>query len=233
MSSQHSHDGHRARMRKRYLDNSFDGFQDHEILEMLLYNCYTRRNTNDIAHKLLEAFGSISAVLEAPVDSLVKAGVSESVAVFLHMIPDVCRVYYDDRNNSKNKIIETKDLGKYFLNKFIGRIDETVYLLLLDSKCKELFCGVISKGTVTSSDVSARKIVDLSMRYNARYAVFAHNHPSGVALPSKADVIFTRTMHSTLSAVGVTLVDHIIVADDLYVSLRESSICSCLLVGNE
>ncbi len=232
MSSQHNHDGHRSRMRKRYLETGFDSFQDHEILEMLLYNCYTRRNTNDIAHKLLEAFGSISAVLEAPVDSLINAGVSENVAVYLHMIPDVCRVYYDDRNNSKGKIIKLDNVGEYFKNKFIGRVDETVYLLLLDSKGKEIFCGVVATGTSCTSDVPMRKIVDLALRYNASIAIIAHNHPSGVALPSKADLKVTNLLHSTLATVGVNLVDHIIVADDEYVSLREAALCSVLLVGD-
>ena len=221
MSSQHNHDGHRARMRKRYLDTGFDSFEDHEILEMLLYNCYTRRNTNDIAHKLLNSFGSISAVLDAPIDRIVEAGVSENVAIFLHMLPDVCRVYFDDRNNSEDKIIHVENFGKYFVNKYIGRTDETVYLLLLDSKNKEIFCGVVAEGSITSSDISVRKIVDLSLRYNARYAVIAHNHPSGIALPSQEDVYVTRMIHSTLAAVGVTLVDHIIVADDLHNSLRD------------
>lgn len=231
MSETHSHDGHRSRLRKKYFENGFDSFEDHEILEMLLYNCYTRRNTNDIAHKLLDAFGSLSAVFEAPIDSIIKVGVSESVATFLHMIPDICRVYYDDRNNSKSKIIQMDNIGDYFINKFIGRVDESIYLLLMDSKCKELYCGVIATGTSCSSDVPMRKIVDLSMRYNATNAVLAHNHPSGVALPSKADLHVTKLLHSTLASVGVKLVDHIIVADDEYVSLRESALCSVFIVG--
>lgn len=231
MSESHSHDGHRSRLRKKYFENGFDSFEDHEILEMLLYNCYTRRNTNDIAHKLLDAFGSLSAVFEAPVDSIIKVGVSESVATFLHMIPDVCRVYYDDRNNSKSKIIKMEKIGDFFLHKFIGRVDESIYLLLMDSKCRELYCGVIATGTSCSSNVPMRKIVDLSMRYNAANAVLAHNHPSGIALPSKADLYVTKLLHSTLASVGVKLVDHVIVADDEAVSMREAALSSVFIVG--
>ncbi len=231
MSDKNTHEGHRARMRKRYLDTGFDSFQDHEILEMILYNCYTRRNTNDIAHKLLDSFGSISAVLEAPVDALIGCGISESVAVYLRMIPDVCRVYFDDKNNSKDKIIDYDTVGQSFVNKFIGRVDESVYLLLTDAKSKEVFCGVVSTGTSLSSDVSIRKIVDLAMRYNATNAVIAHNHPSGVAVPSRADLVMTSALHHTLRSIGVRLVDHIIVADDEYVSLRETELCSVLITG--
>lgn len=226
MSDKNTHEGHRSRLRKRYLDSGLDNFQDHEILEMILFNCYTRRNTNDIAHKLIDSFGSISAVFDAPVDALIECGVSESVATYLHMIPDICRVYFDDRNKSKHKIITMDMLGEYFVNKFIGRTDECIYLLLMDAKEKEVFCGVVSSGTTTSSDVSMRKIVDLAMRYNATYAVVSHNHPSGVAIPSKADVAMTYAVYNTLSSIGVQLVDHVIVADDEYLSFRESSICS-------
>lgn len=231
MSDKSPHEGHRSRLRKRYLDNGFDSFEDHEILEMILYNCYTRRNTNDIAHKLLDAFGSISAVFEASVDNLMKCGISESVATYLHMIPDVCRVYFDDRNNMRNKIIDMDKIGEYFVNKFIGRLDECVYLLLMDNKCKEIFCGVISTGNPITSDVSMRKIVDLAMRYNATNAVISHNHPSGVALPSKADIEMTNMLHNVLSSIGVRLVDHIIVADEEYVSFREAALCSSFIIG--
>lgn len=231
MSDKNAHEGHRARMRKRYLDSGFDNFQNHEILEMILYNCYSRRNTNNIAHKLLDSFGSISAVLEAPVDALIKCGVSESVATYLHMIPDICRVYFDDRNNSKDKIVNYETLGQSFVNKFIGRVDECVYLLLTDAKSKEVFCGVVSTGTSVSSDVSVRKIVDLAMRYNATNAVIAHNHPSGVALPSRDDLVMTSTLYHTLGSIGVRLVDHVIVADEEYVSLRENELCSVLITG--
>jgi len=231
MSQDNAHDGHRARMRNRYLQSGFDGFEDHEILEMILYNCYRRRNTNDIAHKLLDHFGSLSAVFEAPLDSLIEVGISESVAVSLKMIPDICRVYYDDRNNSKSKILSLDALGEYFVHKFIGRNDESVYLLLLDSKCKEIYCGVVATGSSITSDVPIRKIVDLALRYNASLAVISHNHPSGVALPSKADLNVTNVLFNTLATVGVRLVDHIIVADDDYVSLRDSELCSTLLIG--
>ncbi len=231
MLQDNTHDGHRARMRKRYLESGFDGFQDHEILEMILYNCYRRRNTNDIAHKLLEHFGSLSAVFEAPLDSLMEVGISESVAVTLKMIPDICRVYYDDRNNSNRKIINLSDVGEYFLHKFIGRFDEAIYLLLLDSKNKELYCGVVSTGNNITSDVPMRKIVDLALRYNASIAIIAHNHPSGVALPSRADIQVTNVLYKTLETVGVRLADHIIVADDDYVSLRDTELCSSLIIG--
>lgn len=221
------HAGHRSRVRKRYLLEGLDSFEDHEILEFVLFYSYPQKDTNKMAHKLLNTFGSLSAVLEAPVDSLKEAGICENAAILLRMIPDLSRAYLDDRNNSKSKIIRYDDLGNYFVNKFVGRKDENLILLLMDTKGKELFCGVVSKGSATGSDVPLRKIVDLSMRYNATNAVVAHNHPSGIALPSKADIRATDAMVNTLSVIGVSLIDHFIIADNEYVSLRESQLCKC------
>lgn len=219
------HSGHRSRMRERFLHTHFDGFEEHQILEMILFYVYPRTDTNPLAHRLLNEFGSISAVLDAPVDTLVRAGLTKNAATFLVMLPDISRVYLNDRNNNKSKIIDFDRLGEYFMPKFIGRDEETMMLLLIDAKGKEVYSGVISKGSFRASDAPVRKMVDLSMRYNAATAVIAHNHPSGVALPSLADVNATKEIIKTLNLIGVMLYDHIIVSDDDFVSLRETEIC--------
>ncbi len=224
------HSGHRERMRDRFLHTHFDGFEEHQILEMILYYVYPRTDTNPLAHRLLKTFGSISAVFDAPVDTLVSAGLTKNAATFLVMLPDISRVYLNDRNNNKSKIIDFERLGDYFAAKFIGRDEEAMILLLTDAKGKEVFCGVISKGSFNASEAPIRKIVDLSMRYNAATAVVAHNHPSGVALPSKDDLYATSLISKALNLVGVLLYDHLIVSDDDYVSLRESELCQDLLV---
>ena len=221
------HKGHRERMRKRYLASGFEDYEDHEILEMILYYCYRQVDTNPIAQKLLDAFGSLSAIFDAPVDTIKSVGVSENVAVFLKMIPDLARVYMDDKHNNRDKIITSDNVGEYFLHKFIGRQEENLILLLLDKKGTELYCGVVASGNVTASEVPFRKIIDLSLRYNAANVYIAHNHPSGVALPSLADVAVTNDLHRTLSFVGVALRDHYIIADGEYCSLKDSTLCDC------
>ena len=224
------HAGHRQRMKERYLDTRFDGYQEHEILEMILYYVYPRTDTNPLAHRLLREFDSISAILDAPVDTLVGAGLTHNAAVFLSMIPDISRIYLDDRNNNKSKIIDFENLGEYFVPKFIGRDEEAMLLLLADAKGKALYTGVVSKGSFTASEAPIRKIVDLAMRYNAATAAIAHNHPSGVALPSKPDINATIDVGNALKLVGVMFVDHIIVADDDYISIRETGICGDVFV---
>ncbi len=221
--AEHQHNGHRSRMKSKFLDNGLDVFKTHEVLEMLLYYAYPRVDTNSIAHKLIDHFGSLSAVFDAPVDTLIKFGMTENTAVLIKLIPDLLRVYLEDKHNNKNKVINLDHVGDYFVPKFIGRENETVILLLLDSKGKELFCGAIEKGTVNATNVTIRKIVDFALRYNTCNAYIAHNHPSGVALPSRDDIITTKKIYSALNFVGVRLVDHFIVADNDYVSLAESS----------
>lgn len=217
------HEHHRSRMKKRFLDNgTLDGFMPHEQLEMLLYYACPRKDTNALAHKLLDEYGSFSALCDASVSALKDSGISEHVAVLLKMMPEFSRIYINDKHNNTDKIIDLDRLGEYFVPKFIGKETEEVYLLLMDSKCKEIFFGCVSKGSFSASEVPIKKIVELTMRYNAYTAVIAHNHPSGSALPSRADIEITARLIDTISLVDSRLIDHIIVADNDYISLAES-----------
>ena len=224
MADDNVHKGHRQRMKSKFLLNGLDAFEQHEALEMLLYYAVPRCDTNPLAHRLLERFGSISAVFDASVDMLRDAVVSESTAALLKMIPEFSRLYLDDKYNNKNKKIDFDNLTDYFVKKFIGRNEEAVILLLADAKGKEIFSGVIAKGSINSSDVPIRKIVDLSLRYNAKTACIAHNHPSGAAIPSLEDIETTRSVYQALMHINVILADHIIVADGDAVSLMQCGV---------
>ncbi len=224
------HNGHRDRLRKKFLDNSFDGLETHEILELMLYYAIPRKDTNPIAHKLIDSFGSISAVFDAPIDKLKEQGISENCAIYLKLIPQICRMYMEDKHNNKDKIIDIDNIGETLKHKFVGRDYEAVVLLLLDSKHKEVFCGVVNKGSVSACEVYVRKVIELAVQYNAKFAVLAHNHPSGVALPSNADILTTKKVYQALRLIDVVLIDHIIVADDDYVSLKESGFMEELII---
>ncbi|HHZ06620.1 MAG TPA: DNA repair protein RadC [Clostridiales bacterium] len=218
------HTGHRDRMRKKFITNGFDGFEEHEVLEIMLYYAIARKDTNPIAHNLLDTFGSISAVLDAPIDRLTDAGLSQNAAVYLKTLPEISRIYLDDKHNNNSKVVSSENIGDTILRKFIGRDYEAVVLLLLDAKYKEVFCGVISKGSVNACEIYIRKIIELAVMYNARFAVMAHNHPSGIALPSTKDLDTTKKVVSALKLIEVSMIDHIIVADNDYVSLSESGL---------
>ena len=217
------HDGHRKRMRQRFMEEGLDQFTDVQVLEILLFYCIARQDTNPIAHALLDHFGSLSQVLEAPVEELCKVdGIGENTAVFLRLITQVGRCYLTDRA-SKAKILPTlESCAKYLQTFFFGRNVETVYLLCLDAKCKMLCCKKISEGDVNSTSLSVRKVVETALNTNASSVVLAHNHPGGLAIPSNEDIQTTKHIAAALQAVDVNFVDHILVTDDDYVSLVQS-----------
>lgn len=220
MAISHNHCGHRERIKQKFVEKGLDSFSPHEILEILLYYSIPRKNTNDIAHNLINEFGSLSSVFEAPMEELQKInGISENTAIFLKLIPEVCRHYYSDKCNGHDEIITLDVAGEILLRKFIGRVDEAVVLMLLDNKGKLLFCDVVSEGTVNCSQVYIRQIVALALKHNATVAILAHNHPSGIALPSKNDIDTTIAVGNALKLVDVKLIDHLIIADGDYVSL--------------
>lgn len=217
------HDGHRKRMRQRFMEEGLDQFTDVQVLEILLFYCIARQDTNPIAHALLDHFGSLSQVLEAPVEELCKVdGIGENTAVFLRLITQVGRCYLTDRV-SKTKVFPTlESCAQYLQSFFFGRNVETVYLLCLDAKCKMLCCKKISEGDVNSASLSVRKVVETALNSNAISVVLAHNHPGGLAIPSNEDIQTTRRIATALQAVDVKFVDHILVTDDDYVSLSQS-----------
>jgi len=220
------HDGHRQRLKERFLRSGLDNFTDVQVLELALFYCIPRKDTNPIAHALLEHFGSLSQVLEATVEELQKVpGIGENTATYLTMLTQIGRYYLVDRSQ-REEILPTIDkCGAYLASYFFGRSVETVYLLCLDAKCKVLCCREVAQGSVNSAGVSVRKIVEIALGANATTVVLAHNHPSGFALPSAEDIQTTRRVAAALNAVEVHLADHIVVADGDYVSMVQSGFC--------
>lgn len=222
------HDGHRDRMRRRFLEEGLDSFTDVQVLELLLFYCIPRRDTNPIAHALLERFGSLSQVLEAPVCELQKvSGISENAAAYLHMVTQVGRYYMTDRVTRIQVLPTLESCAEYLLPFFFGRNVETVFLLCLDAKCKVLSCLMVAEGNVNSTGISVRKIVEKALNANASSVVLAHNHPGGLAVPSVDDVQTTKRLAAALAAVDICLADHIVVADDDYVSMVQSGCRFC------
>lgn len=217
------HDGHRKRLRQRFLEEGLDHFTDVQVLELLLFYCIARQDTNPIAHRLLEHFGSLSRVLEAPVAELCKVeGVGENTAIFLRLVTQAGSFYLKDRA-AKTKVLPTlESCGQFLQPYFYGQNVETVYLLCLDAKCKLLCCKKMSQGNVNSTEISIRKIVETALSANASSVLLAHNHPGGIAIPSYADIRTTLNVASALQAVDVHFIDHLVICDDDYVSLMQS-----------
>ena len=217
------HTGHRERLKRRFREEGLGNFTDIQALELLLFYSIPRVDTNPIAHALLEHFGSLSQVLEASIEELQKVkGISEHTAILLQLIPQLGRYYQVDCSQRIEVLTSLDACGAYLVPRFFGRNKETVFLLCLDAKCKVLCCKEIGEGSVNSASISVRKVVETALAANASSVVLAHNHPSGIALPSDEDVQTTRRIAAALSAVEIQLVDHIVVAEGDYVSMVQS-----------
>ena len=209
------HDGHRQRLIARFLEEGLDSFEEHNVLELLLF-------LSVLAHRLIDAFGSLAGVLEAPYSELLQIeGVGENTAALIKLMPEMARAYLS-REREEICLDSTEKAGRYLLPRFIGRREETVFLVCVDAKCRVLSCGMLHRGSVNASEVNLRKIIAAALNYDAAGVILAHNHPGGVALPSPEDLDTTRRVRSVLEAMGVQLMDHIIVADGDYVSLADS-----------
>ena len=217
------HAGHRQRVKERFLKEGLDSFSDIQVLELLLFYAIPRQDTNPIAHTLLERFGSLPQVLEAPVEELEKVpGVGHNAALLLSLAPAVGRYYMVERAKDGLCLRSLSACQDYLQTFFIGRRTEVVYLLCLDAKCKVLSCREVGEGSVNSANVPIRRIVEIALASNATSVVLAHNHPSGIALPSEEDIVTTQRVAAALRTVDITLADHIVVADDDYVSMVQS-----------
>lgn len=219
------HDGHRVRLKHRFIKSGLDDFEPHNVLELILFYSVPRKDTNPLAHRLINKFGSLSAVLEAKPEELMKVeGVTENTAVLLSMLPQVARKYLEDKADATNLVSGISDIGTYLMPKFVGRTIETMMLASIDNKGKIVSCSIIAEGDSSKASVSKRKIMEEAMRVGATRVILAHNHPMGFAVPSDEDIDMTEKVYVLLRSVGIELMDHMIFAQDDYVSLAASGI---------
>ena len=217
------HDGHREKMRQRFLEAGLTGFAEHEALELLLYYAIPRQDTNGLAHSLIERYGSLQAVLKAPVEDLSKfPGLGQRSAVLLHLVPEILAFARKKAEDDDAPLNSVERVGAFMLRQFSGERNEVVYQLCLDRKGKKLACKRISDGGVSAATLNARTVVENAVLTGASAVVLAHNHPSGVALPSQEDLATTQQIVEALRTIDVPLVDHIIVADNDFVSFAQS-----------
>ena len=217
------HEGHRKRMKERFIKSGLDDFAPHNILELLLFYSIPRGDTNPVAHRLIDTFGSLSGVFDATPEELAKVdGVGENSAILISMIPQIARKYLEDKADTANIVGGCSDIGAFLLPKFVGRTNEALMMVSIDNKNKIISCSVVAEGTVDSAKVSRRKIMEEAMKVKATRVILAHNHPCGVAVPSSEDVVMTKEIGRLFAQVGIELVDNIIVANDDYVSMAAS-----------
>lgn len=216
-----AHADHRQRVRERYEREGLDGFAPHEALELLLFYAVPRVDVNPLAHRLLDQFGSLSGVMEAPVHDLVrKGGLSYNTAVLLHAIPDFARLYSADRWREKPLLNTIARTGAYVADLFVGRRYEAVYLLCLNTQLRINHAALLHEGTLDRSVVYPRLLAETALRHQASAVTLAHNHPGGRACPSRLDIELTNTAIRTLTPLGIGVADHVIVAGEAFYSFR-------------
>ena len=208
---------------ERFRREGLDHFEPVQVLELLLFFCIPRRDTNEIAHALLNRFGSVARVMDASEEELMQVpGIGKNAATFLHLVKQSGRFYQVDSARKGAVMSDLEDCGAFLLPYFIGRQKETVFLLCLNANCNVISCREVGEGDINAAAISPRRVVEIALAEKASSVVLAHNHPSGVAIPSHEDVVVTQRLAAALSAVDVVLIDHLIVADDDYVSLVQS-----------
>ena len=211
------------RLTRRFLRHDPDILTDAELLELLLRFALPAEKAQWTARTLLEHFSCIEAVLNATADDLrVVDGMEEEALILLRLVPELQRRYFLSRSAKETYLTDTNAYGNFLLPYFYGAKEEWVYLLALDGAGKVLSCRALGEGGINSANVPTRKLVQEAVNCGATAVVLAHNHPSGIALPSKADIALTLRLKDTLDILDILLLDHIVVADDDYISMRES-----------
>ena len=207
------HAGHRARMRERARQEGLDAFSEHEVLELLLTYAIPRRNVNQLAHALIETFGSLSAVLEADGRELMRvAGMGEQAATLLTLMPQFMRYYQMNAQGKRPVILNLAQARAYCAPLFLGLGEERIYMVCLSRAGAVLHRALLHTGTVEQVPLSPRTVVEAALRHKAYCVLLAHNHPSGTVEPSDEDAELTRAISTALYLIGVQRVDHLIFA---------------------
>jgi len=220
------HQGHRERVRQRYKkDKGFGSFADHELLEFLLFYCYPRQNTNEIAHRMLNTYGSLPKLFEAnPIDIMNDCNVTERTAVFISSIPSLCQRYFTARWEAKRPLDNTEAMGEFAINLPIGKSNECIYVVCLDVQGQLLHVEMLEEGSLSSVTIYPRKVLETVIRHKASYVFLAHNHPSGDIKPSKKDKNTTLEIAKALHPIGVTVRDHIIASGGKFFSFDKEGL---------
>lgn len=223
MEKNNLHKNHRQRVRSRYLAEGIKTMADHNIVELLLFYGVPYKDTNDIAHELVERFGNLNGILDAPVEELEKvAGIGENTAILIHLTRDIALKYSENKLTDKAILGTEERISSFLTMKYAGETRELVYMLFLDSHGRIARCVKVCEGSPESVQVDNRKIIEAALRLDACDIVLAHNHPNGFAVPSTADVRATQEVIPLLRAINVNLIDHMIIADGDCFSMAEN-----------
>lgn len=220
------YEGHRERLREKYLQGGYFAFHEYEVLELLLTYVIPRKDTKPIAKDLIEKFGSLDGVVTASIEELCSiSGIKENSAIFVKLLGDFSKNLY--KGEIKKEGIQLKDknsLIRYLRSEIGFSSREEFRVIFLNNYNMLVGSETLFIGTIDKSAVYPREIVEKVLYYKAKGIIFAHNHPSGNLRPSKQDIQITEHMQEALDLIDVKLLEHIIITQDGYFSFLEEGL---------
>lgn len=225
------HKDHRQRMKRQFLRDGIDVFEPHQVLEMMLFYTIPQKDTNELAHRLLDRFGDLPSVLDADFGELCEVkGVSEHTATFLILTREVLSRYYKEKTDT-GFFNDESEIVKYLQRQYMNEERERVRMLCLNNEGKLLDSSVVFTGTLTASLISVRDMVRIALRYPTTAIVVAHNHPAGNCLPSPEDIQATKDIAAMFRAMNIKVLDHYIFAGERYFSMRSNPLYAPVFSG--
>jgi DNA repair protein RadC len=222
-------EGHRKRLRERFLKNGLNGFHDYEVIELLLSLNTPRKDCKPSAKQLLERFKTLPAVLEAQESSLCETeGVGPANSLGIKLIKAVADRYLEQKIISRDVVTNPKDLIEYLNQSIAHKTKEVFAAVFLNAKNRVLASEILFEGTLTSSSVYPREVIVSALKHNAAAAIFAHNHPSGDLKPSASDIRITRDLFFALRFSGIVVHEHIILSNEGHYSFADKGYISQL-----
>lgn len=226
------HDGHRERIRQRIIAEGTDGFDEHQLLEALLFYSIPRSDTNETAHRLIEEFGSLAGVFSASYEELLRVfGIGESSALLIRLIAGINRKIAISKNRGGQRFASLEKICRYLANLYVGINVERVYLMMFDNGMKLIDCARICDGTVNTAVMLPRLMIEKALLKRASNVVVAHNHPDGVAVPSGDDISTTEMLRSAFDLVGIHMLEHVIIAGNSYAPIMRGRNFESMRVG--
>ena len=218
----HKGEGHRQRLREKFLSSGLSGFHDYEVIELLLTIGTPRKDCKESAKEALNKFKTLQGVLEASSRELCDVkGIGQKTLFGIKLIKAVADRYLEQKITDKHHIHNSNDLFNYLYTRIGGKTREYFIVLYLDAKNSIISNEVLFKGTLTASSVYPREVVRGALDQKAASLIFAHNHPSGDPEPSPEDIVVTRQLLFALRTVDITVHDHIVIGKNMYYSFAD------------
>lgn len=218
----HKGAGHRGRLRDRFFTSGLDGFQDYEVIELLLTLATPRKDCKDAAKAALNRFKTLQGVLDAtPADLCRLPGIGPRNLLGLKLVPAVSRRYLQRRLEGKTPLTNSRELFDYLNHTIRDKKRECFVAIYLDAKNRVIADETLFTGTVTASAVYPREVVHAALAHTAAAVIFAHNHPSGDPAPSPDDMAITRRLVQACGLMGITVHEHLIIGAEGYFSFAD------------